>query len=190
LGHVNRGRAARYAYIPALEHLRLVADLDQIVTAEKAVVACWQRQAGCQTDEQRRALASALARKRLRFAFPDDFVLAVRPLETRLKNQYRDDSLEGLMIDALREIRVQASPHWGAQQTTLIFFFIRESEAGIEDHIWAQQASNWCSLVELSAPYNDILSVVTELSDMPASDYVGSDMLDFDHISESPVPVS
>jgi hypothetical protein len=155
-----------------------VAHLDQIVTAEKAVVARWQRQAGCQTDEERRRFATALERKRGRFAFPDDFVAAFQPLRKRLANWGGENSLESIMIDALREIRVQAEPSWDAGRPILTFFFIRESDAGLDDDIWQRQASDWCALIELSTRYNEVFPQVIELGDMSASDYVASVPLD------------
>jgi hypothetical protein len=176
-GHVRRGRAARYAHIPALGHVGLVADLDQIVTAEKAVVAPWQRRAGCETDEQRRALATALARKRGRFAFPDGF--AARPLGTELAKMYGQNSPEGNMTDALREIRVLAEPDWDADRTTLTVFFIRDSDAGIDDTVWQQQADHWSALIELPARCVEVFPQVIELEDMSAADYVASDLLEF-----------
>lgn len=58
------------------------------MTVEKAVVASWTRTDGCRTDEQRRAFATALSRKRARFAFPDDFVAAARQLQDRLADKH------------------------------------------------------------------------------------------------------
>jgi hypothetical protein len=63
---IERGRRPRYAFIPGLRDKELVADLDRVMTVEKAVVASWMRVPGCMTDQEARDLARALARKRTR----------------------------------------------------------------------------------------------------------------------------
>lgn len=93
----------RYAYVPAVATRFLVADLDRIMTVEKSVVMTWDRTLGCFSDEDRRLFAEALARKRLRPAFPDDFVEFVRPLKERLTKRAGKQSDEGRIVDALLE---------------------------------------------------------------------------------------
>jgi hypothetical protein len=61
---IQKARRPQYAYVPGVAELNLVADLDRVMTVEKAVVAEWERQSGCQNDEEIRALGQALARKR------------------------------------------------------------------------------------------------------------------------------
>jgi hypothetical protein len=70
----QRGQLSRYGWLPLLNESRLVVDLDRTMTVEKAVVAGWSRTPGLTTDSECRDFARALARKRQRFAFPDDFV--------------------------------------------------------------------------------------------------------------------
>lgn len=76
---IERGRRPNYAFIPALRDQRLVGDLDRVMTIEKAVVAGWDRVSGWQRTAEARRLALALARKRVRVAFPDDFVELAHP---------------------------------------------------------------------------------------------------------------
>ncbi len=83
LCEIERGRRPQYAFIPGVVEHRLVADLDRIMTVEKAVVAGWERKQGCQSDQEVRSLAQALARKRIRFAFPDDFTQWAGKLQSR-----------------------------------------------------------------------------------------------------------
>jgi hypothetical protein len=78
LYQIQRNRRPQYAYIPGVAELNLVADLDRVMTVEKAVVAEWKRKSGCQNDQEIRALGQALARKRARFAFPDEFNQALK----------------------------------------------------------------------------------------------------------------
>jgi hypothetical protein len=74
--------------VSTLRSRRLVADLDRTMTVEKAVVAKWPRTAGCRTDEDVRRFSMALARKRARLAFPDDFTACAQKLQTRLQEKH------------------------------------------------------------------------------------------------------
>ena len=73
---IRRLKRPAFAYVPITAGDHLVADLDRTMTIEKALVAGWARTPGWETDDELRDFASALARKRSRFAFPDDFVAA------------------------------------------------------------------------------------------------------------------
>lgn len=66
LREVERGRRPNYGFIPGVAPRRLVADLDRVMTVEKAVVAAWARVEGSRTDDDARRLSLALARKRAR----------------------------------------------------------------------------------------------------------------------------
>lgn len=59
LREVQRGRRPMYAYISGVAEQGLVADLERVMTVEKAVVAQWQWVQGCRDDVQARALAQA-----------------------------------------------------------------------------------------------------------------------------------
>ena len=84
-----------FAYIPAISERGFVADLDRIMTVEKAVVARWTRVAGCETDKEAREFARAISRKFSRFAFPNDFVSAIGPLQAHLSTAHRKNTCEG-----------------------------------------------------------------------------------------------
>ena len=77
LEQVRRLKRPAFAYVPATAHNGLVADLDRVMTVEKAVVANWKRTPGWSTDAEVREFARVIARKRSRFAFPDEFVLRI-----------------------------------------------------------------------------------------------------------------
>lgn len=125
---VEFGRRPNYAFVPGAAQQQLVADLDRVMTIEKSVVAGWVRVEGCTTDADTRRLSRALARKRARMAFPDDFVAAASKLTSRLSSKHDKDSDEGRALRSLREIRVQASPSWDADRIELMFFFIRNED--------------------------------------------------------------
>lgn len=129
LHEIERSRRPNYAHIPGVSEQRLVADLDRVMTVEKPVVAQWERVAGCLDDNESRRLALALARKRARIAFPDDFVAFAAPLMSRMSTKHGKESDEGRALRALREIRVRAAPSWNARSVQLMFWFIRNADS-------------------------------------------------------------
>lgn len=184
LHEVERGRRPAYAFVPALADRKLVADLDRIMTVEKSVVASWTRTPGCTTDREVRAFALALARKRARFAFPDDFTKLARKLEDRLQRKHDKDSDEGRALRALREIRVRAVPAWNADKIALTFWFIRnDDEARFEERRWDDYLEAWMKRLPERGRVIRIEGLVQTLDDLTARDYVESDPLDLDHLS-------
>jgi hypothetical protein len=183
LHQIERGRKPAYAYLPQLADRHLVADLDRTMTVEKALVLCWSRTPGCASDTEVRAFAQALARKRARFAFPDDFNLWARKLQGRLVDKHDRDSPEGRALRALREIRVQASPYWESGATTIMFFFIRhDDDSDFEGAAWQDFLDAWLKLLPANTRFTAHGQIST-LDELTASDYVYSDALDLDHLS-------
>ena len=181
---VERGRRPLYALIPALRTHRLVADLDRIMTVEKAVVAQWARITGCRTDAEARRFALALVRKRARVAFPDDFTTWVARLQGRLLERHDRQSEEGRALRALREIRVCATPSWDATSVEVTFWFIREEEAmDFEGTRWDTLLEAWLQLIPAAGRFSHVDGAVLALADLTAKDYVESDPLDLDHLS-------
>jgi len=68
---VQRRSYPRYAFLPNLGGSRLVVDLDRIFTVEKSMLAIWDRQPGCSTDDQRRSLTETIRRYYTRPALPE-----------------------------------------------------------------------------------------------------------------------
>jgi hypothetical protein len=184
LYEIQRSRRPQYAYIPGVAELNLVADLDRVMTVEKAVVAEWQRKSGCLRDDEFRALGQALARKRARFAFPDDFTDFARKLQKRLRDKHDKATNEGEALRALKEIRVRAEPSWNSSEIRLIFWFIRDDEQSQFKGIgWDQFLNQWLQLIPKSGRYQNVEGTVVALEDMTAKEYVESDRLDLDHLS-------
>ncbi|WP_446380530.1 hypothetical protein [Coleofasciculus sp. E2-BRE-01] len=184
LHEIQRSRRPQYAYIPGVSQFSLVADLDRVMTVEKAVVAEWKRIPGCQNDDEVRILGQALARKRVRFAFPDDFIAFAQKLQKRMQDKHDKLSVEGDALRALREIRVRAAPSWNAREIELIFWFIRnEEQVQFQEQEWHQYLEKWLQLLPKSERFQSVDGVVVSLEDMTAKDYVESDPLDFDHLS-------
>jgi hypothetical protein len=183
----ERGRLPRYALVPGVAEQRLAADLDRVMSVEKAIVAGWDRAAGCRTDDEARAFALALSRKRARAAFPDDFVALVSPLQRRIIEKHDKASAEGRALQALREVRVRAAPSWDAPAVELTFFFIREDDApDFEGRSWADHLRAWLGLVKANARFQPVDGLVLTLDDLTARDYVESDLLDLGYLSGRP----
>lgn len=181
---IQRSRRPNYAFVPALADRRLVGDLDRVMTIEKAVVARWDRAAGWQTDAEARRLALALARKRARVAFPDDFVAFATPLVRRMSSKHDKQSDEGRALRALREIRVRAEPSWDADEVKLAFWFIRDADdATFEGKRWDQFLKEWKKRIPKGGRFVDVQAVVQTLEDLTAREYVESDPLDLDYLS-------
>lgn len=184
LHEIERGRRPAYAFVPRLAEQHLVVDLDRVMTVEKPAVLNWTRTAGCSSDAEARAFAQALARKRARFAFPDDFTLWVRKLQNRLIDKHDKNTQEGRALRALREIRVQAAPSWDSNAIELMFFFIRSREdIDFEGRGWQDFLSTWIKLVPASGRFMSVHGQVSSLDEIVAADYVNSDPLDLDHLS-------
>ena len=184
LREAERGRRPNYAFITGVADQRLVADLDRVMTVEKSVVAAWERVQGYLDDEATRRLALALARKRARTAFPDDFVAFASPLMKRMSSKHDKDSDEGRALRALREIRARAAPSWDADEVGLMFWFIRnEDEPTFENQGWDHYLGAWLKRVTKKDRFVDVAGVVTTLDDLTAREYVESDPLDLEHLS-------
>ena len=184
LHEIQRSRQPQYAYIPGIAELNLVADLDRVMTVEKAVVAEWERKPGCLSDDSVRALGQALTRKRARFAFPDDFTNFAKKLQNRLRDKHNKSTDEGEALRALREIRVRAEPSWNSPEIRLIFWFIRDEEQSKFQGIgWEQFLERWLQLIPESGRNQNVKGSVVALEDMTAKEYVESAPLDLDHLS-------
>lgn len=183
LEEVRRLKRSNFAYIPGAANSSMVADLDRVMTVEKAVAARWPRTPGYSTDEEGRQISFALGRKRNRFAFPDDFIKAIKRLSERLIQKYGRQNEEGAHIRALREIRVKAAPGWDATSTTLTFWFIKDSDPEGFEPEWAKMLDVWTSLIDQTGRFDLDAAVSVRLRDITAEDYVDSDPLDYERLS-------
>ena len=184
LKQIERGLRPAYAFVSAIADADLVADLDRVMTVEKAVVSTWKRTQGCKTDVEVRNFAQALARKHARFAFPDEFTLFVSGLQARLREKYDKFTEEGNALRALREIRVRAAPSWDATDVELFFWFIRdETDSDLQRKSWIPLLESWLKLIPANGRFTRVDGAVTLLEDLTARDYVESEPLDLDYLS-------
>ena len=180
---IRRLKRPAFAYVPITVGDRLVADLDRTMTVEKALVAGWTRIPGWDTDDDLRDFARALARKRSRFAFPDDFVAATRNLQQRLIDRHNRQTDEGAHLRALREIRVRAAPSWDHAEVELSWWFVKEDSAAGAQADWQPFLDQWLALFDQTGRFRLDPPIACRLEDMTAQDYVGSDSLDLDRLS-------
>ena len=182
---IRRLKRPAFAFVPATAGARLVADLDRCMTVEKALVAGWTCIHGWGSDEELRAFAQSLARKRSRFAFPDDFVAAANRLQAHMVARHNRQTDEGAHLRALREIRVRAAPSWNAGQVRLTWWFVMDNDPHDVPADWAALLDRWLSLFEHGEGRRFHLdaAIACRLEDMTARDYVDSDRLDLDRLS-------
>ena len=180
---VKRGYKPQFGFIPGVARLKLVADLDRAMTADKRVVARWSRIVGCISDSERRAFSRSITRKHARFAFPDDFMPVVRKLLDRLKEKHGKATSEGEALKDLREIRVRAAPSWDAADVELMFWFVCSDEESAARIRAVTRLESWLGLLPAIGRFKKPMGAIVQLEDLTGQDYVDSDRLDLDHLS-------
>lgn len=183
LMEIEKGYRPQFAAIPGVVAKNLVADLDRVMTVDKQVVAGWTRIQGCSNDDEVRSFSRAVGRKHDRFAFPTDFNTFAKKLQNRIKEKHDKQSAEGGALRKLGEIRVRAAPSWGASEVELMFWFVANPEDAIEVRKSGVLPS-WLTLVEPSGRFNRVLGQITTHEELTALDYLESDRLDLDHLSD------
>jgi len=184
LNEVRLLRRPAFAFVPNAATKMVVADLDRIVTVEKSILVRYVPTEGCNDESERRAFADALARHRTRAAFPDDFNRNMEPVREYLKKIHRSNDAEGLLIQSIGDIRITASPNWGAEKISIFLWFIQTPPAASPNVDVSPYIAKWLAMFRPSEKY-DLQAIVCKLDDLKASDYVGSDRLDLDQLSAS-----
>lgn len=180
---IRRSRKPSFVYVPAVAAARHVADLDRIMTIEKAIVANWSRLTGLRDDNERRDFSRALSRKWTRMAFPDDFVQAVSQMKSRWFTKHRKQSPEGAHLRALREIRVAAAPSWHAGAVKTTWWFIWDCQPEGYPPNWSSLTQQWLDLFKDDGRFEIHRGLACGLEDLTARDYVESDKLDLDQVT-------
>lgn len=178
---VRLGKRSGFAYVPCMEKSSLVADLDRIMTVEKAVLGRWSRIAGRMTEKEAHDFRNAIGRKRSRFPFPDEFVEAMADIKKHLGIKHSRQTDEGNHLRALREIRIDANPSWDATDVDIIFWFIKDEHP--TPCMWDSLVEQWLSKFRSSPRLRVGGYEVRELSEMTAEEYVDSDRLELDSLT-------
>ena len=132
----------------------------------------------------RLAIRSILSRRSSRFAFPDDFIAAVRPIQERLRDKHRRASLEGRVYREVREIAVAATPAWESHDPSIVFLFIRNDDVSTSAEFDSVIESLMARFVATGS-FKDPEYRIVSLSKMTADIYVASDPLDLDNLTHS-----
>ena len=165
----------------------MLVGLDSLVTVEKGVLAGVPKGSfirGIRNDAEARAFAESLSRKFARFAFPDDFVFAVRPIQERIRDKHGRNSKEGTAYEELREIRVVAVPSWEAPQPEIEFLFVRNEDGSASSELGEAVEKLMAKFVATGQFENPRYRIVS-LAEMSAALYVASAPLDLDYLSNS-----
>lgn len=182
LREIRKGTRPRYAYIPAAVGEMSVADLDRVMTVDKAAASEWSFQRGCTDPMEQTRFAHAIARKRNRFAFPDDLVELLRPLQQRIIKKHAKNSPEGEFLRILREIRILAFPSFDADEVSLYFYFMVSDDSLITPAL-EEQSTTWIDLLGETATYTSFDAIITSYNCVSALEYINSIPLDLDYLS-------
>ena len=190
LEEVRKGWRPTFALLPAIEAEGLVVNLELIMTVEKSVLAgvpSKLRIRGVRNDAESRELAERIARKFERFAFPDDFVDAVRRIQERIRDKHEKKTAEGNAYRGLREIRIVAAPSWEAEEPELTFLFIRNDEGPVGEE-FETAIGNLMERFVATGRFKNPRPRIRSLLAMTAALYLASDPLDLDYLSSSTKP--
>lgn len=183
LPEIRKGYWPRYAAISATSTKMLVADLDRVMTIDKQVVSGWVRIPGCADHADARYFSGAIERKFGRFAFPTDFVQFSKKLENRMKEKHDKKSDEGDALRRLVEIRVRAAPSWESPEVELMIWFVANAE-NVSELRRSGFLETWQKLVTASGRFKKVYCQIATHQELTAQDYLESDQLDLDHLSE------
>lgn len=175
------GARPRFVTVPGLYGASQAADLDRVLTVEKACLTRWPRLEGCTKDAERRNLGRLLARKRQRAALPDEFAPWFKPLRKRWAKWTESRSAEAAVFEDLQEIRVQASPSWAAESIRLFLWFILKDDASVVDR--SEVLADWMGRLTPTPPFTTVDARIVRYADIQASDYIDSDLLELDQFS-------
>lgn len=134
LANAKKRTIIRYLFLPALESKSLVANLDQIFTAEKALllgVSSEHRMPGVRTDGEAQVLSESIARKFNRFAFPEEFTEALDKFRDFVIGKHHKASDNGKVLQSIAEIRVASSKGWADKDSEIHFLFLFENQSDI-----------------------------------------------------------
>lgn len=182
---VRRNRVSQFVGLPGLGNANMAADLDRVMTVEKGLLASLteRRTRGVDTETEAQILAETLGRKRMRPAFPNDFVTAIEGMRQRIIEKRDKDSPEGDFLNNVREIRVLGIPDWISATIEVEFLFIFERGVNIPS-----DAKNWIERLLKRVAIGDRIAAVegrpVGLDQLSAASYLDSYRLELDHLSQ------
>jgi hypothetical protein len=182
LERARLGHTPGRIYLASIADKSLVVDLDSAVAVHKTLVATWERTPGCENDDAQRRFAAALARHRQRFAFPDAFNDLVKPIRRWFEDKAGKNSPAGRLVDSTREVRVSVDD-WEAP-TRLTFLVLSADPLPAEAAQW-QKDLDGLAARRKHPDYPDFEFRLASLDDISAAEYLASDRLDWDGLSDA-----
>lgn len=186
---IERGQAPRFGFLSATPD-NVVVDFSRTMSVSKNLLVSWERQRGCEDENQQLEFARALETFFGRFAFPDAFVASVVSLRKAILSKYpKGGSDLGKAVRSIREIRAFPHASWSDEAAVPVTFIAILEEEGereladreeIRKQIWPK-----ISAIEWQWPFSlheDGLHLAT-LGDLTAADYLNSYPLDVNSLS-------
>lgn len=162
-------------------------DLSRVMSVSKRLVQTWQRKSGFNGEQSRQRFASALERKFGRFAFPDDFNIAMSAFQKRVWSKHDKHSDHGKVYRSIRQIRFRAAPNWSAARIEIaIIAILNEPNAlEIEREKISAELKSQVAKIELPDGYRwaEPKFVLLSLSELSARELLESQQADFDFLS-------
>lgn len=183
IAYIKGGRTPQFALLEHPPGDNIVVDLSRMMTVDKALLANWTRTEGFTNEEALRKFAYALERKLGRFAFPDEFVAAIKKFHDAVREKHGKDSDLGKTLRSLVEIRVRAAPNWNANPAEVLFYFIVDPETDSKQReAMATELDKLLAKIDLPSSYRwpaEAKKRVASLDDLTARDYAESVPLDY-----------
>jgi hypothetical protein len=179
-----KGETPSRIHLECIVDRELLIDLDVTATVHKNVVATWQHTVGCCSDQERRRIAAGFARHRQRFAFPDKFNDLVRHLRSWIANKRDKASTQGNFVRAICEIRVLCD-NWDEPTELTFLAIVNHKPAEDEFAEWTKAAKSLEAKAANGAYPRGEFRIVT-YDDISAREYLKSDRLDWDGLSDAP----
>lgn len=187
LREIRRGRSPSAAVLEHPPEETVVVDLSRMMTVRKSVLAVLGRVDGFSSDGRRAAFAESLERKHGRFAFPDAFSEHVlSPLRKWISNAHdKPKSEAGESYRAIRTARVQAHPHWDAENVEVVFRFILGPDMDAKRASVSKTIDEHLARIDWPKGFraSDPAYTLGSLRELSAAEWVSSLPIDWDFIS-------
>jgi hypothetical protein len=184
----KKGISPRYLFLPTLEQDSQVANLDRIMTIEKAAllrIDVSKKMSAFSGEVEAQTLSESIARKFGRFAFPNEFNDAVSKFRSFINDKHNKDSTNGKTLQSIREIRVASSLGWANPKSELEFLFLFEDE-----NLITKECKKFVSDLMQKFLINKAFPKIpafrcTTYEDVTADAYRKSQVLDLNYLSNS-----
>lgn len=180
-------------YVPGVRERLLVGHLDEAICIEKALLESWKRTEGCTGSNEERRLQHGIERFYTRHAFPDGFNTWLGSLRRAiLKRHGSQNSADGKLMRAIRELRVQPRDGWDDKSVSIVLLGFVHSGDFADDGELDALASAFQTLIKRHLKTRavegvtfslDAESGVVEYSDITADEYLATLPLDLEYLS-------